>query len=205
MINPSSFFKNPIIRAFCVALILYFALFNNKENPNSLGNRLSADKIKHNLSEAKEKGSAIMSYLELAKQTQNTNQNNEKIEIAPLVGDHIIIEDQKIGVGDTSLSCLDEAEISYVIYPKNDNHHIISSVEKKKLIIGSKDDLLLENKLIGMKKSGVRLINVFKNFKTEDPLLAKFLQESDTDLIYQVSLIDFTSNIEAKSQNIKCK
>ena len=36
-----------------IIIILYFALFNNKEHPDSLGKRLSKDRIQNNIEEIK--------------------------------------------------------------------------------------------------------------------------------------------------------
>lgn len=60
--------KNPFIKISGIILIIYFALFYNKTNPNSLGNRFSPDNIKNNLREANEKTLFIMNHVNRAQQ-----------------------------------------------------------------------------------------------------------------------------------------
>ncbi len=209
--NPYFIFKNPIIKIVCVALVLYFALLKDKDNPASLGNRLSVDKIKYGIKQANQKSSTIISGIALAKQQEGNlkggilnnvvtdNQNEAKIK--PLTGDHIITTDLEIGEGDV-VACGSEAEISYKITAKNDNQEL-QSILKEKILIGGNYDLLLESQIIGMKKGGLRKIEVFKSFKTEDQKLAKLL-ERGSDLIYQIYLINILPAHKIDNNNVKC-
>jgi hypothetical protein len=230
--NPYFIFKNPIIKIICLALVLYFALFKNKDNPNSLGNRFSVDKIKQGVKQIDQKGLAIVSGIALARQQEvelkdnlsnakdyaaddkydnNGDKNLASIainppandKIKPLVGDHIMVRDIEIGSGNDVLSCGRQADISYKIISKNDNKEL-SSVSQIRIVIGGGTDLLIENKIIGMKKGGLRAINVFKSFKTEDQKLAMLLRQG-SDLIYQVRLINILPpNKINNNNNVRC-
>ena len=85
--------KNPIFRIIGVSLILYFTLFNDKNNPNFLGNLVSPQNIKSELQAAKEKSRFIISNVSLARQMSqknkaaqalknNTNPNINNIKIS---------------------------------------------------------------------------------------------------------------------------
>ncbi len=227
--NPYFIFKNPIIKIICLALVLYFALFKNKDNPNSLGNRFSVDKIKQGVKQVDQNGFSIVSGIALARQQESMlsgNANHKKDDdvedkngdqklvlieiksepsnkIKPLVGDHITVWDIEIGSGNDILSCGRQANISYKIISKNDNKELVF-VPQLRILIGGGSDLLIENKIIGMKKGGLRNINVFKSFKTEDQKLAILLRRG-SDLIYQVRLIDILPpNKINNNDNVRC-
>ena len=86
---------------------------------------------------------------------------------------------------------------------KNDNKELVF-VPQLRILIGGGSDLLIENKIIGMKKGGLRNINVFKSFKTEDQKLAILLRRG-SDLIYQVRLIDILPpNKINNNDNVRC-
>jgi hypothetical protein len=232
--NPYVIFRNPIIKLICIGLVLYFALFKNKDNPNSLGNRLSVDKIKQGVSQANQKSFSIVSGIALAKQQEvvlkHSDTNNKEIgnadnlvshdqngnnglapveikppiddKIKPLVGDHIIVQDLEMGSGNDILSCGRQADISYKIIAKNNNKEL-RSISNARILIGGGTDLLLENKIIGMKKNGLRVINVFKSFKTEDKKLAILLR-GGSDLIFQVRLINILPPNKIDNSNVRC-
>ena len=133
--------------------------------------------------------------IEIKSQTSN--------KIKPLVGDHITVWDIEIGSGNDILSCGRQANISYKIISKNDNKELVF-VPQLRILIGGGSDLLIENKIIGMKKGGLRNINVFKSFKTEDQKLAILLRRG-SDLIYQVRLIDILPpNKINNNDNVRC-
>lgn len=53
--------ENKWVRIIGIGLVLYFALFANKDSHrNSLGNRLSVDRIKHNAVEVRDKSSKLI-------------------------------------------------------------------------------------------------------------------------------------------------
>jgi hypothetical protein len=227
--NPYFIFKNPIIKIICLGLVLYFALFKNKDNPNSLGNRLSVDKIKQSVEQVNQKGFAIVSNIALAKgqeeslknvdakhqeiiakngdidnssNDQNNLGNRAPTAIKPLVGDHIIVQDLEIGKGSDVLSCGRNVNISYKIIAKNNNQEL-ESIAQARILIGGGINSLIENKIIGMKKGGLRQIDVFQSFKTKDQKLAMLLRRG-SDLIYQVRLIDILPPNKTDNNNVRC-
>jgi hypothetical protein len=71
--------KNPFIKISGIILVIYFALFYNKTNPNSLGNRFSPDNLKNNLREANEKTLFIMSHVNQAQKIDKEKQPKSPI------------------------------------------------------------------------------------------------------------------------------
>ena len=62
--------KNPLVKAIGIILILYFGLFYNKENPSSLGNRLSGENIKKGLNDVSQKSVKIIGGIKKAEEIQ---------------------------------------------------------------------------------------------------------------------------------------
>lgn len=59
--------QNPLIKFIGVALIIYFALFSNKNNPASLGNRASFTRVKQSFGELQDKGKFIAGNVKAAR------------------------------------------------------------------------------------------------------------------------------------------
>ena len=71
--------KNPLLKIVGVLAILYFGLYANKKDPDSVGNRFSAEKVKKNVDEATSRGLFIVDNLRKAEEISvETNEN--KIE-----------------------------------------------------------------------------------------------------------------------------
>lgn len=180
--------RRPLIKIIGLALVLYFGLFADKQNPDSLGNRLSVDNIKQSLFEAQQKSAFIFSNIDQAR----------KLKPSPLAAPFdplqnfvtATINDVEIGSGEVALKCGDEAEISYAIYVATSSNPL-ESVPQEKLLVGSNINALLERKIIGMKKGGVRLINIPQDFQSTNQKLAFLLKFNETNLQYRISLLEF--------------
>lgn len=77
----NSITKNPIFRICGIALILYYGLFQNKDNPDNLGNRLAPERIKSNLSEISDKSVYIIGNVKKAEEIQKSVTKEDKKEI----------------------------------------------------------------------------------------------------------------------------
>ncbi len=181
--------RNPLVKTAGVAAIIYFGLFANKESPNSLGNRFSSQNVKKNFSEMQEKGRFIASNLRIAKTIQA--EKNSQVQLP-----EIVIEDLQIGNSEELLSCGDEAEISYGIYDYSGKQ--IKFIEKEKLIIGSKNNEIFEENIVGMKQDGIRNINLEKNTKINDKKLDELAKINNSNLKIQVTLLSFKKNSTSK-------
>ncbi len=193
--------RNPLIKGIGICLVLYFALFANKQHPKSLGNRLSAENVKKDLEDATSKGSFIISNVKMAnKLAKNPDLQNKLKETAPVtpVAD-ISIEDLELGAGDKAVACGDEVTFSYGIYGKDGRQ--LDFVGSEKFIIGSKANVLLEKNITGMKAGGIRYINIPHGTQIADPKISRLLIRSDSDLRVQVTLLSFTAT---SSQNLSC-
>ena len=94
--------RNPLIKYPGIILVIYFGLFSNKENPSSLGNRLSAESVKKNFNEMQEKGKFIATNIQAAKdlEAQRRQSASSNSEI-------IVKEDLEIGTSQEEISCGD--------------------------------------------------------------------------------------------------
>lgn len=183
--------RNPIIKTIGIVTILYFALFADKKNPESLGNRLSPEKIKQHVNEVTEKSKFIITNVQMAKEAIK-NQPPQQISDEPVA--QISIEDLEIGEGEELLSCGGEAEITYGIYTKDSKQ--LEFFKPEKIVIGSRKNYLIEKNIIGMKKSGIRAIKVPQKFQTGDRKLYELLKFNQTDLKYQITLLSFVGNVD---------
>lgn len=185
--------RNPLIKLIGIGLILYFALFANTENPKSLGNRLSSEEIKKDLNNAKDKSAFIIKNVRLANDLSKKAATN-----APKNGE-VFTQDLEIGNGDVGIFCGDEAKISYAIYAKDGRQ--LSFIDSAKVLLGSKNNIFLEQNIIGMKNGGIRNINIPQGFQVSDPNISKILQLENSELKIQVTLISFA---KVNSQNFSC-
>jgi hypothetical protein len=188
--------RNPFVKITGVVLVLYFALFANTENPNSLGNRLSSDNVKQDLSEIKEKSKFIVTNVKVAQGIAKEREAQQKAEAK------ISFEDLESGEGEEKVSCGNIVEISYAIYNKSGKQLEFS--ESKKLTVGSKENLLVEQNIIDMKRGGIRNIIIPYGFKTDDKKLESMLTFNESDLKYQITLLNITKATAVNSK-ISCE
>jgi hypothetical protein len=175
----------PIIKWTGIALILYFGLFANTQNPNSLGNRLSKENVQKNFKEARERGKFIVVNVKMAQEIAKEKEAQEKL--AKERGGMISINDLDSGTGEKIIGCNDEVEFSYVIQTK-DGKEVNSIKKPQKTIIGSKQEKTIERNIIGMKEGGIRSINVPFGSQTDDKKLDTLLKLNGQDLQYLVTV-----------------
>lgn len=189
--------KNPIIRTIGVIIIVYFGLFHNKKDPESLGNRLSSENIKKNLSEAGEKSRFIISNIrvaqEIAKNQQTTKKSPQEIF------ETSTIEDAAIGNSEKIISCGDIVKISYGIY-NHDGKQLTPSKEKS-LAINSEENYILEKSVTGMKAGGIRHIYLPKDFYSTDPEFDELLKSEKNGFKFIITILNIS---EIKEQKISC-
>lgn len=186
--------NNPIIKIIGVLTILYFALLHDKTNPESLGNRLSAERVKKNIHEIEEKGKFIATNISMARKYAKQEINNS-------YSSKIAIKDIKINNEGQILKCGDKAEISYDILTINDK--IIYSTENEELVIGSRKKDFLEKNIVEMHEGSTRSILIPQDVYTNNIQLTNFLKENKEGLNYQVTLKKVTNN--PNSLNISCE
>ncbi len=187
--------QNPLIKMIGIIVVIYFALFANKNNPQSLGNRLSSERLKQNFREMEEKGKfiasnvvAARSYAKLQEEETSSNLSGQNQEIAVIPQ----IKDINLGIGKDAVLCGAEIVAFVSLNSEQTNAATIKTIEmnpEKKIIIGSKQDWFLEKNILGMKKGGIREIKIPQGFKG-DEALAKLLQENKGALVYQIILQD---------------
>ncbi len=175
--------RNPLIKSIGIILILYFALFANKEKPESLGNRLSPQQIKESVSDLKETSSFISEKIRLGKEQK------VQLETAEKSAAKITINDIELGTEEAPIACNDEVMAAYGLYTSQGKQ--LEFFNSQKLTIGSKKNLLLEKNIIGMKRGGIREISIPRYFQTDDKKLADLLNFHATDLKYRVTLLSF--------------
>lgn len=198
-------FKNPLVKIIGIVAIMYFALFANKNNPQSLGNRLSSERIKKNLSEMQEKGKFIASNVQAAKsyvkvREEEIKNNGGAVDSMPQIVE--IVKDIDLGIGKAQVIC--GSEVAAFVSLNSDKARNIDLKPDAKFVIGSKKNWLLEKNIIGMKKGGVREIKVPQGFKSGDAELSRVMQENNSDLTYQIILKEITKNPTPESK-VSCE
>ena len=121
--------RNPLVKICGAAVIIYFALFANKHNPDSLGNRLSSENLKKNFHEARKQTRFIIKNVEAAKEYQKQQEN--------------------IDYATKKIACNDVVYLNYSIYQGQQRIH---TANNSKFVIGSKSNWDIEQKIIGLKK-----------------------------------------------------
>lgn len=189
--------RRPLIKIIGLILVVYFGLFSNKEDPDSLGNRLSSQNIKERFGEIHEKSNFIIANIDKANKMSGKDALVAEDPSQNLSA--ITTQDYAAGSGEEQLKCGDVAEISYDIRVVGSNSSL-EFVAKENIVIGSNFNVLLEQKIIGMKSGGVRIINIPRDFKSDNKKLSFLLKFNEAALQYTVSLLGFsTANSGAAS------
>ena len=188
--------RNPIIKILGIAFILYFALFHDKQEPESLGNRLAPERLKEEFGEAHQRGEFIISNVHLARQMAQDKRRAELLKSGEEL--KVSIDDVDTGNGADTVECGDEVEISYIVYDGRSKQ--LQVFNYKKFVITNESKQIIDKNIIGMKKGGIRSINIPYGFKSEDKQLIENMRFSSSDIRYQVTL----TNIARKAA-ISCE
>ena len=189
--------RNPIVKTVGIAAILYFALFYNKENPESLGNRLSPKNIKEGLGEVTKKAQFIAGGISTANEQAKEMEKLRSKKFQDAASDY---KDIKTGEGE-AISCGDYALISYKIF--NSQNQELAKQPSQPISIGTQQNLLLERNIIGMKRGGTRVITVTQNPNITDPMLKSQIEQSGGRMIFEVTLENFDAL--PNNKNSSCK
>lgn len=184
----------PLVKFISIGLILYLALFSDKNNPDSLRQRLSKERVNENIKEVKEKGRFIASNVENARELEKTKAQQ------PNLDDKISITDIEIGQSDPAVACGSEVEIAYAIF--DDKGSQLKNVSSEKLIIGGNLNKIIEQNIMEMRIGGIRNIKVPRDFKTNDLNIIQLLKFYDSALRYQVSILSIKPRTD---NNIICQ
>lgn len=176
--------KNPIFKLVGVSLVIYFGLFHDTRNPESLGNVVSPQNLKSEISDVKEKGQFIISSVHLANQLAQ-NQNNAQLLDSPK-NLKTVIKDKKVGEGE-ELSCGDEAIFKYSVYDKKNK--MIQIFNSRKFTLEKNKEHIINNETLGMKVGGTRSVYIPYGFKSEDKELIENMKFAASDLRYEITLI----------------
>lgn len=171
--------KNPIVKICAVFVILYFALFSNKENPNSLRNRLSKENLEKNLHDASNKSKFIISNVGAAKKAVKEKERKEQ-EMQNLI-----------------IKCGDEVITDYSIFSDGQN---LYSEKNKKFIIGSKIDPIVEKNIIGMKNGETKVINIMEDIKADQKLN---IPKPQNNINYHIKIVNIEKS-SASTNNSNC-
>lgn len=194
MNNVLSLLRIPLVKFVGAVVILYFALFSNKHDPESLRNRLSKERISQNLHDVQEKGRFIVSNVKTAQNLSRENNPYQNIE------NKISIKEVKIGDGDKEVSCGNEVEISYQIFV--DDGSQIKNVSLEKIIVGSNIHEIIEQNIVNMKQGGIKIIDIPKGFNSNDSTINALLKSYNSGIRYQIHLLSLKSNSDTK---LSCK
>jgi hypothetical protein len=190
-----------IVKLVAFVLVVYFALFSNKEHPDSLGNRLSSEKIKENFNQIKERSGFVISNIQTAKNgikdqkdidqenqfdkqkieqiTQNENFNDDKSFSSVTSNDIEIGSGQEIENGN-------KVEISYSIFSEKDEQLKFKNSEI--ILVDQNSYFIFERYSFGMKVGGIRSISLPYNFQTDDQRILQFLKKDYGQIKIQITL-----------------
>ncbi len=185
---------NPIVKIAGVLTILYFGLLHDKTNPESLGNRLSSERVKKNITEIEEKGKFIATNVALAKKYAKQEQKN-------LNSSKIAVKEVKINNEGKELKCGQKAIIEYEIFTIDNK--TLYSTENEEVIVGSQKVEFMEKNIIGMKEDSIRSLLIPQDFYTNDIKLTRLLNENRSGLDYKIKLKKILDN--PNSLNISCE
>lgn len=183
--------RNPLIKTIGIVLVLYFALFANKEKPESLGNRLSSENIKKSFGEAQNQSKFIITNVKIAQEIAKEKAEEQK-SAQQNISD-ITTNDLEIGAEEQAVACGDEIEIAYGIYTKDGKQ--LEFFNSQKFIVGEEKNSTIEKNIIGMKRGGIREINIPYHYRTTDKKLVELLKFNATDLKYQITLLSIVKGI----------
>ena len=202
--------KSPLIRLIGAVIILYYALFANTYEKDSLGNRLSKQTIEKNLEETKRKSLYIAINIKQAQDySRNNISNNSPSDINSEnknsnssanfpIG--IIIKDIHIGQGQEA-RCGDKITANYTVYD-NDGNKLNNIINYTVKIDENSAKSIIKENLIGLKVGSKRLIILPVTYKAKDMESFKYMAMSHNKGInYEINLIQVE---ESKNSSAKC-
>ncbi len=190
-----------IIRIGLVFVIIYFALFSNKNNPQGLGYRFSSQQLHKDFSEAEQKGGFILENIRRAQNADGSKNEEALQEVLKYDYSNAIYKDVEIGKSKEIAQCGDEALVSYSINVAQ-NKSQLDFIESQKVLIGSNKNRLLEEKISGMHVGGTRSVKIPKDLKSDFQLLNNLLKFNETELYFLINLKEIKKNI---GQNLQCQ
>lgn len=197
--------RSPLIRLVGAVTILYYALFANTYDKDSLGNRLSKKTIEKNIEEAKRKSLYIAVNVKQA-QDYKRNQTSDHSPSNPNLKNQnsnsragLIIKDIETRPG-TKVKCGDKITADYVIYD-NDGNQLNNITNYITEINENSAKSIVKENLIGLGVGGKRLIIIPETYKTKDEESSKYMVLSHNKGInYEIKLlkVEESGNAEAK-------
>jgi len=202
--------RSPLVRIIGAITILYYALFANTYEKDSLGNRLSKKTIEKNLEETKRKSLYIAVNIKKAQDYKknkisgnspsNTTSENQNPNLPNNFSISLIIKDIQIGQGKEA-KCGDKITANYIIYD-NEGNKLDSITNYTVRIDENSVKSIVKENLIGLKAGSKRLIILPVTYKTKDGESFKYMALSHNKGInYEINLIKVE---EAKNTAAKC-
>ncbi len=208
--------KSRLFRILGAITILYFALFSQKDNPESLANRFSSENIKKNKQIMSEKAKIIAENIKATRsesvshssahplsdekfengdQKQIDQVDNEQVSKINEVesGDqNIRIRDILLSSSGSSASCGDEVKFVYAIFDHNLKNISSSQILSVKLTkVG--DDLVLKN-ILSMKEGSSREVFIERGAKVSDKKIKAIMDRVKSPIKIQINLISVTKS-----------
>ena len=180
--------QKPIIKAFGILVILYFALFNNKENPESLGNRLSTESIKKNFGEAFQKSQSVITNVKFAGEKVKDQEKEREDKFQKYEVGYLKVSK---GEGEEIVDCSDYVSLSYKIIDDEDR---LLAERQENLSVGSGKNLLLERNIFGMKVGEIRSLIIHQDYDGPDNLVKEIVERYKRDIKYEITIINFNKD-----------
>lgn len=180
--------QNPIIKTVGIFVILYFALFANKENPESLGNRMSKENIKKNLGDVFRKGHDAMTTIETAGQEAQIEEGKKFKKFEEYEVSYV---KSSAGKGDEKIDCADYVILTYKI---SDDENKVLTQRSENLTVGSGKSLLIERNILGMKVGETRNLIISQDYDGPDNLVREIVERYNRDIRYEITITNFNKN-----------
>ena len=172
--------KLPVVKIGAMIFLLYYLFDKTKDDPRSISYHLKSANIKESIKTIKN------SQIDTENST-NSNTNIDQNNSPPVSYEDLIVSSEG-----NPVSCGNEVSIEYILFDRDTNDFFNKS--QMTFIIGEKFNRLIEKGIINMKKRGVRIINIPKNFSTGDRKYDNLI--TSRNMAYKVTLHQVSSEIK---------
>ena len=171
--------KLPVVKIGAMIFLLYYIFDKTKDDPRSISYHLNSTNIKESIKTIKNS------------QIDNENSTNLDTDIDQN-NPQVSYEDLIVSSEGDPVSCGTEVSIEYMLFDRDTNDFFNKS--QMTFVVGEKFNRLIEKGIIDMKKRGVRIINIPKNFSTGDKKYDNLIISKN--MAYKVILNQVSSEIK---------
>lgn len=174
---------------FLVTIVfIYFLYVNSKQDNQSISNVLNKENLQQGI---KTLNNAVENYNYYNSQKNLNNNNINQPSLQLKIKDYNNSTENNLDI--IKSKCQDKLKLEVAIY--NNKQELIQK-EQTEVILGSKQNLFLEQIASNLSTENWRLIEVPMGYKTNDPKIDNLLQSNILE--YRISILDLTPNFSAE-------